>query len=223
MLVLEEYINALLGQLHNTFNERFLYMGLQGSRLRNEHREDSDIDIMVIIDNITADDLKQYKNILINIGSYELSCGFICGKEELACWNPLEICHLIHTTEDIYNALTDYLPSFTAADEKNFIKLSIGNLYHELCHRYVHSDLEKNKTLFPLTCRSVFFIMQDLIYLEKGKFYNSKAKLGAMLEGDDKAVFDLSLEARCRTDCEFDRAFSLLLSWCRNTLKKLNT
>lgn len=218
---MENYTTALLNMMQITFGERFLYMGLQGSWLRNEQHDNSDIDIMIIIDNMTAEDLKQYKNILISIGDYERSCGFICGKEELALWNPLEICHLLHTTKDIYNVLADFLPPFTTEDTKNFIKLSIGNLYHELCHRYVHSDRDKNKELLPMTCKSLFFIMQDLIYLETGIFYNSKSELLTALEGENKDVFTMSIEIQNHTDFEFDRAFSLLLSWCKNTLKKL--
>lgn len=136
MFNIESYIENLSGLLKDIFGERFLYMGLQGSYLRNEQHENSDIDIMVIIDNLALEDLGLYKNALLNVGDYEKSCGFITGKDELSNWNPLEICNLIHTTKDIYGNLKEYIPSYTKEDEINFIKLSICNIYHELCHRY---------------------------------------------------------------------------------------
>ena len=54
MFGLKKYLNVLLGLLKNKFYERLLYVGLQGSYLRNEADENSDIDIMVIIDKMTV-------------------------------------------------------------------------------------------------------------------------------------------------------------------------
>ena len=111
MFKLEKYINDLICECKNIFGERLLYVGLQGSYLRKEAHENSDIDIMVIIDDITIHDLNNYRNILMIIGYFEKSCGFICGKEELQNWNPLEICQLLHTTKDYYGKLKDFVPS----------------------------------------------------------------------------------------------------------------
>ena len=49
--------------------------------------------------------------ILKEIGFYEKSCGFICGKDEMKRWNPLEVCRLRHTTKELVGVLTDYLPN----------------------------------------------------------------------------------------------------------------
>ena len=162
MFKLEKYINDLICECKNIFGERLLYVGLQGSYLRKEAHENSDIDIMVIIDDMTIHDLNDYRNILMLIGYFEKSCGFICGKEELQNWNPLEICQLLHTTKDYYGKLKDFAPSYTYEDERNYVKLSLGNLYHELCHRYIHSDKKKNEDKLPMTCKSIFFIIQNI-------------------------------------------------------------
>ena len=129
MFGLEKYLNDLLTSLNNKFEKRLLYVGLQGSYLRNEANVNSDIDIMVIIDEMTIHDLDDYKKILISIGYFEKSCGFICGKSEMANWNPLEVCQLLYTTKDLYGKLADLVPTYTVEDEKNFIKLSLGNLF----------------------------------------------------------------------------------------------
>ena len=171
MFQIESYIEELLKLLKNSFGERLVYVGLQGSYLRNEQNENSDIDIMAVIDHMTVSDLDSYKEAIMRVGNYEKSCGFICGKDDLAAWNPLEACHLLHTTKDIYGTLSGLLPKYTLEDEKNFIKLSIGNLYHELCHRYIHADCEKNKTKLPDTCKALLFILQNMMILEQGVFY----------------------------------------------------
>ena len=219
MFRIKAYTAALLALLQDIFHERLVYLGLQGSYLRNEQTGDSDIDIMAVIDHMTARDLALYREALIQVGSFEKSCGFICGREELAHWNPLELCHLLHATRDLYGRLADYLPAYTQEDIRNYIKLSVGNLYHELCHRYVHADREKNVVRLPLTCKSLFFILQNLFFLEKGIFPGSKAELLNHLEGPDREVFAMSLDLRDSYD--FDSAFHLLLTWCQDTLIKL--
>ena len=222
MFQIETYIEALLKRLKDDFGERLVYMGLQGSYLRNEQTENSDIDIMAVIDRMTVSDLKVYKEAILRVGYYEKSCGFICGKDELAAWNPLEACHLIHTTRDIYGTLPELLPKYTLEDEKNFIKLSIGNLFHELCHRYLHADREKNESHLPGTYKSLFFIMQNLVYLEQGAFYATKEELSEHLEGLNKEVFAMMRKLQSGRAFDFDEAFSLLFSWCQETLGKWN-
>lgn len=46
------YISTLIELLKTTYHERLLYVGLQGSYLRGEATEHSDIDIMVVISDI---------------------------------------------------------------------------------------------------------------------------------------------------------------------------
>ena len=222
MFHIEIYTEQLQNRLQRIFGSRLVYLGLQGSYLRNEQHENSDIDIMAVIDRMTADDLQLYKDALMEVGYYEKSCGFICGRDELSHWNPLEICHLLHTTKDIYGVLSDHLPPYTLEDEKNFIKLSIGNLYHELCHRYIHAGREKNIAGLPGSCKALFFILQNLVFIRTGAFYPSRNELIRHLEGQDKEV--LSIPSRLQNDREasFDEAFRLLLSWCQNTLAHLS-
>ena len=135
MIELDAYLERLISSCKAAFGDRLLYMGLQGSYMRGEADEDSDIDIMMILDRLSVADMDAYRGILDRVGHREKSCGFICGREEMAQWNPLEVCQLRHTTRDLLGALTDYLPSATREDEINYVKLSLGNLYHELCHR----------------------------------------------------------------------------------------
>ena len=108
MFSIDEYIDKLIDTLKEAFDERLMYIGLQGSYLRNEETKNSDIDIMAVIDNISVEDLKTYKKALVSIGNFDKSCGFICGKADLGHWNPLEICHLLNTTKDYYGELNDH-------------------------------------------------------------------------------------------------------------------
>ncbi len=222
MFQINSYIEKLLMLLKEEFGERLVYLGLQGSYLRNEQNENSDIDIMAVIDEIKVGDLERYRDILIYVGYYEKSCGFICGKKELAHWNPLEICDLLYATKDIYGTLSEYVPRYTAVDIKNFVKLSVGNLYHELGHRFIHADREKSRSHLPGTYKQVFFILQNLTCLRTGVFYGTKSELLCVLEGQDKDVLEAAMNLQSGQEFDFEWAFELLFSWCGNTLTRLD-
>lgn len=141
--------------------------------------------------------------------------GFICGREELSNWNPMEICHLVHTTKDLYGSIKDIVPEYTEADERNYIKLSINNLYHELCHSNIHSDGDERNMRFRGCCKSLFFILQNIYFLKTGSFYATKQKLAAVLEGEDKAVFEAALNIQRSGISNYEHDFALLFEWCQ--------
>ena len=218
MFDLDKYLRDLVQNCRTVFGERLLYIGLQGSYLRGEANENSDIDVMVILDRFSMKDMDSYREILKMIGFYERSCGFICGREEITRWNPLEVCQLSHTTKDIYGVLKDYLPRATREDEIYYVKLSLGNLYHELCHRYIHTDKEKNKVKFRGTCKSVFFLIQNLHFLESGQFILSRKNLKEAVTEEDRIILEM---AELPDGYDFDQAFSSMFTWCQRAFERL--
>lgn len=221
MIRIEEYIDGLTDILADAFGERLVYIGLQGSYLRNEATENSDIDIMAVIDDISVEDLDTYRQALVSIGNFDKSCGFICGRADLSHWNPLELCHLLNTTKDYYGELKNLVPAYTMEDERNYVKFSLNNLYHELCHRYIHADREHNISRLPVTCKSVFYIVQHLHYLRTGNFVPTKRELLECVQDEDKAVLKLGISLRNDDGYDFDRAFSLLFRWCQSALARI--
>ena len=218
MFDLDGYLSDLISKCRTHFGDRLLYVGLQGSYLRGEAHEGSDIDVMVILERFSVHDMDRYREILKTIGFYERSCGFICGRDELLRWNPLEVCQLRHTTKDLFGVLTDYLPSATQEDEVNYVKLSLGNLYHELCHRYIHADRERNIAAFRGTCKGVFFLMQNLHYLESGRFILTKKERKEAVSAEDRRVLEL---VELPDGFDFEHAFSVLFSWCQRAFVRV--
>lgn len=213
-----EYIEKLTELLRAAYGERLCYVGLQGSYLRGEATENSDIDVMVVIRDITVSDLDEYRKAVLSLDNFDKSCGFICGVEDLENWNPLEICHLLNTTKDYYGKLSLLVPAYTGGDIRAFIKMSVGNLYHEICHRYIHASRERSIEALPFSYKSVFFILQNLYYLENGVFVGTKKELLSLLEGKDKFVLESVLNIGNSFD--FDEKFNLLFSWCKETLNR---
>ena len=223
MIDIENYISQLMKSLNIQFGPRLLYVGLQGSYLRGEATDHSDIDIMVIIEGLKACDLEHYRVIIQSLGHFEKSCGFICSKTDLANWNPLELHHLLSTTKDYHGALRDYIPPYGQQDIRNFVKLSINNLYHEICHRYIHAECNKQISALAGSYKGVFFILQNLYYLQCGNFIATKGELLPLLDGLNRAVLERSIELSNGIHHDFQESFELLFSWWirYNKLRKL--
>ena len=218
MIDIEDYLQKLIGACKNTFRERLLYVGLQGSYMREEATDESDIDVMILLEDFSVADMDAYRRILKKIGEYEKSCGFICGRNEMLLWNPLEVCQLRHTTKDLFGELKDFLPPATRQDEINYVKLSLGNLYHELCHRYIHADREKNTAAFRRTCKSAFFLIQNLHFLESGSFAVTKRELKEQVSEEDRAILEM---AEYPDEYDFDTAFRLFFRWCQRAFVRV--
>ena len=217
MFDLNNYLNTILTECQATFGERLLYMGFMGSYFRGEATEKSDIDVMLIIDRFTVNDMDSYHSILEKAGYYDKSCGFICGNDELSHWTPLESCQFLHTTKDLYGKLSEFVPEYTREDEINYIKFSLGNLYHELCHRYIHSDRTKNTAKFRATCKYLFFLIQNMYYLEHGDFVITKRELKELVCEEDRDMLGMS---ELPDNFDFDSAFSRVFKWCHNAFKR---
>ena len=117
----------------------------------------------------------------------------------------MEVCQLKHTTKDLYGTLTDYLPDASREDEINYVKLSLGNLYHELCHRYIHANREKNAMKLRGTCKGLFFLIQNMHYLESGRFVTTKRELKELVSGEDRLMLSM---AELPDGYDFDEAYS---------------
>ena len=219
MFDLDVYLKNFLDEAKAVYGESLLYVGLQGSYLRGEAHENSDIDVMVVIDGFCVKDMDLYKEILNRIDYSEKSCGFICGKEEINAWTPLETLQLLQTTKDLYGNLEELLPKATRQDEITYVKTSLGNLYHELCHRYIHTDREKNRNKFRAACKGIFFLLQNLHYLESGVFAVTKEELRALVSAEDRIVLSM---ADLPEEYDFERMFRIVFEWLQNAFVRID-
>lgn len=221
MFDIEKYMEQLIAQLREKFGPRLLYVGLQESYLRGEATVHSDIDAMVVIDGLCVSDLRAYRSVIESMEHYDRSCGFICGKTDLAAWNPMEICHVLHSTKDYFGTLSALVPAYTQQDIRNFVKMSVNNLYHEICHRYIHADAAANREALPFTYKGVFYILQNLHYLTSGTFIGTKRELLPRLDGKNHAVLERAMSLAAGDAYDFDDSFALLFDWCQETMKAI--
>lgn len=221
MIHIEAYMQKLIERLRRQFGERLLYVGLQGSYMRGEATEDSDIDVMTVLDELSVSDLDAYRAVVSLMEEPQKACGFICSRADLANWNPLEICSVLHGTKDCYGTMEQLVPAYTKNDIRNFVKVSVNNLYHELCHRYIYAGQSRSRERLPGAYKSVFFILQNLYYLESGNYIATKAGLLPLLSGSNAAVLTQAMRLGRGEEFDFAESFALLFTWCQDTLKVL--
>ena len=221
MFDIEKYVSDLIAALKVRFGERLKYVGLQGSYLRGEATDESDIDIMCILDGLSISDMQIYREMIKSMPCSDKSCGFICSVDDMKHWNPLEIFHLLHSTGDRYGELSCFVPYHSLGDVRNFVKMSINNMYHELCHRYIHGDPQNTVTSLPGIYKGVFFILQNKHYLSTGDFVGRKTELLHRLEGDDREVMKRYMDMKDGIEFDHEESFRLLFSWCQKTLHSL--
>ena len=123
-------------KLSAKFGDRLVFVGIQGSRARGEARDNSDIDLVVQLDHVCADDLAQYRSIIQTMPHNELACGFVGSEQVLASWPRHELFQFYHDTHALYGELPN-IGEFTAADAREAARVGASGIYHAACHAYV--------------------------------------------------------------------------------------
>ena len=109
MVDITTWINDFLYKLNHQFENRVWFVGLQGSYSRGEATETSDIDIVVILDELSAADIQSYNDMLDTLPHRELICGFLSGKEEIMNWEPSDLFQFCYDTTPIEGSLDEVL------------------------------------------------------------------------------------------------------------------
>ena len=108
MIAITTWMEHFLTALHKTFGDRISFIGLQGSYARGEASDTSDIDVVVILDSVSAADLKDYRAMLDPLPHRDRICGFFSGKQELLNWEPSD--HTERSGPCGQNRRLQYLP-----------------------------------------------------------------------------------------------------------------
>lgn len=85
-------------------------MGLQGSRARGEAGAESDIDTLLILDELSASDLARLRQAVAALPERDKLCGFVSDKEELRSWERSELFQFYNDTRPIFGSLDFLLP-----------------------------------------------------------------------------------------------------------------
>ena len=220
MFDINVWLDIIIKKLQNEFEQRLLFVGLQGSYNRGEATQNSDIDLVVILDNLKFEDLKRYRLIIDSMPDKDKSCGFISGREELQNWSKSDLFQFFYDTKSLIGNLQDLIQAPTIEDAKQTIKISSENLYHTSVHSFIHSNnrTEDLKNLY----KSVFFISQAKYFIETKKYISTKIELSKLLNGIDRDILNICINRNNINDnepIELENLYKMLIQWSSDNIK----
>lgn len=209
MIEIKTWIAEFTNKLERTFLGRVWFIGLQGSYGRDEATEASDIDVVVILDELRINDLKTYRDMLDTLPNRDLICGFISGKAELLNWAASDLFQFYYDTEPIKGNLDVLLEKIDKRSVRRAIKIGACNIYHACVHNFVH---EKNDDILRSLYKSAVFVIQAVWFYETGNYIKSKTELQSAVY-PPSAVLDTAQKLKCGEKVQFDAMSELLLNW----------
>ena len=99
--------------------------------------ETSDIDIVVILDELSAMDIRTYNAMLDTLPNREMICGFLSGKDDIMNWEPSDLFQFYYDTTPMKGSLDELLAVIDDSSVNRAIKIGACNIFHGCVHKYV--------------------------------------------------------------------------------------
>ena len=206
------WMNRFLLELDASFANRIYFVGLQGSYGRGEATETSDIDIVVILDELSVSDIEIYNTMLDGLPNRELICGFLSGKKELLKWESSELFQFYYDTTPIRGCLDELLTEIDEVAINRAIKIGVCNIYHGCVHNILH---EKSEDILKKLYKSASFIVQAIVFKQTRKYVKNQSELLSIAFPNEKAIVDTVLNFKKGDVVDFSTASEMLLNWSK--------
>lgn len=212
MIDINVWMNDFLQKLNNVFDNRVWFVGLQGSYGRGEATASSDIDVVVIFDELNAPDIKAYNEMLDTLPHRELICGFISGKDEILNWEPSDLFQFYHDTTPIKGSLNNLLPMIDNAAIDRAIKIGTGNIYHGCVHNMLH---EKSDEILMGLYKAASFVVQAIVFKQTGNYFKQQNQLLQAALPEEQKIIKAFLKYKNDETVDFNEASQILFEWSK--------
>ena len=212
MINIENWMDAFVRGLYDTFGDRVWFVGLQGSYGRGEATETSDIDPVVILDKLSATDISLYKDMLNSLPHRNLICGFLSGKEEIQNWETSDLFQFCHDTTPIKGSLDEI---FALIDEESInraIKIGACNIYHGCVHNMLH---ERSEDILCGLYKSASFVVQAIAFQQTGTYFSQQKDLIKAVSLEEKAIVEALLSIKEGRKIDFTLMSEKLFTWAK--------
>ena len=216
MIDINGWMNDFLQKLNEVFANRVWFVGLQGSYGRGEATETSDIDVVVILDELSVADIQSYQDVLDTLPHRELICGFVSGKDEIMNWEPSDLFQFYHDTTPIIGCLDDLLPLIDNAAVERAIKMGAGNIYHGCVHNMLH---EKNEEILKGLYKAASFVVQAIVFKQTGNYIKHQSRLPQVASVEEQMITETFLKYKNGEAVDFNAASQILFEWSKKWIK----
>jgi predicted nucleotidyltransferase len=212
MIDINVWMNDFIQKLNEVFANRVWFVGLQGSYARGEATESSDIDVVVILDELNASDIQTYHDMLDTLPHRELICGFVSGKDELLNWEPSDLFQFYHDTTAIKGSLDDLLPLIDHMAIERAIKMGAGNIYHGCVHNMLH---EKSEEILKGLYKAASFVVQAIVFKQTGNYIKHQSQLLQVASVEEQMITNTFLKLKSGAPVDFNDASRMLFEWSK--------
>ena len=218
MIDINGWMNDFLQKLNDVFVNRVWFVGLQGSYGRGEATETSDIDVVVILDELSASDIQTYQDMLDTLSHRELICGFVSGKDEILNWEPSDLFQFYYDTTPIQGSLDDLLPLIDHVAIDRAIKIGAGNIYHGCVHNMLH---EKSEEMLKGLYKAASFVVQAIVFKQTGNYIKHQNQLLQVSSVEEQMITETFLKYKNGEAVGFSEASRILFEWSKKWIKTL--
>ncbi len=217
MIDISAWMNTFLQTLNENFGERVWFVGLQGSYGRGEATETSDIDIVVILDELSALDIQTYNKMLDTLSHRELICGFLSGKKEILNWEPSDLFQFYYDTKPIKGSLDELLLLLDNVAVNRAIKTGACNIFHCCVHNMLY---EKSEDILRGLYKSASFVVQAICFMQTGNYISHQKDLLEIVSSDERAIVDAFLSLKNGGMIDFNKTSETLFNWSKKWIEK---
>ena len=212
MLDITVWMKNFLRTLDETFGSRVWFVGLQGSYGRGEALETSDIDIVVILDELSAMDIRTYNAMLDTLPNREMICGFLSGKDDIMNWEPSDLFQFYYDTTPMKGSLDELLAVIDDSSVNRAIKIGACNIFHGCVHNMLY---EKSEDILRGLYKSASFIVQAIAFKQTGNYIRHQKELLQVVSADERVIVSNFLNLKKGGMVEFDLMSETLLIWSK--------
>ena len=209
---ISKWTDEFMKALQNTFGERIWFVGLQGSYGRGEATDRSDIDMVVILDEVTVDDVKAYYAMLDALPNRELMCGFFSGKKELLHWEASDLFQFYYDTTPILGSLDELLTVLDEAAVNRAIKIGACNIYHGCVHNML---FDKSEEILKGLYKAASFAVQAIAFRETGKYIRHQKDLLNVATKVEQEIVETFLNLKNGGEIRFEEMSAVLMNWAQ--------
>ncbi len=212
MIDIIAWMQNFLQILNEIFANRVWFVGLQGSYGRGEARDTSDIDIVVILDQLSVTDIQKYNAMLDTLPNRKLICGFVSGKDELLNWEPSDLFQFCHDTTPIKGSLDEVMAVIDESAVNRAIKIGACNIYHGCVHNMLH---EKSEEILKGLYKSASFVVQAIAFMQTGKYVKHQSELRDVVSTEEMVIVDTFLNLKNGGTADFNLMSEALFAWSK--------
>ncbi len=219
MIDIDIWMKDFLKALDETFKQRVWFVGIQGSYARGEATENSDIDMVVILDELTINDLQIYDRMLDTLSYRELICGFLSGKGELMNWDAADLFQFYYDTKPIKGSLDDLLVLIDDTALNRAIKIGVCNIYHGCVHNMLY---DKSEDILNGLYKAASFVVQAIYFKQTGHYIRQQSELLEIVLSEERIIVDTFLTIKNGGVIDFKEMSNILFTWSQKWLINMN-